>query len=153
MEYFAVFCLIVPSLFWGLFLLINNLRLKRAVGVIVDHDVSQGDTDTMTAEIVEFETPDGKKHTIKGIYSNETFIETILDAVLRRVQKKDENQVVVLYDPRFPEKARINNFKNLYFLPLLLFVIGLCMFLNSIPLIHDLIAPVLNILDKITKIL
>ena len=51
--------------------------------------------------------------------------------------KKDPNKVMVLYDPNDPQKARVNNFGNLYMLPLVLFVIGLFVILFTIPGFED----------------
>lgn len=141
-------CFIVPSVIWGLYLLAFRMRSAQAVGTIVDY---HGDRE-VTAPVVEFQLPDGTKVTFtEPTHTNETFIDVISDLLNTFVLKKDINQVNVLYDPNNPQKARVNRFKYLYFFPFLLFIIGSCIILYAIPFFRDILAPIFNFLDLLSK--
>ena len=105
---------------------VSGLRYKKTVGTVVGQDVVGNDTDQLSAPIVEFETPDGRKIVFtEKVHSNETILDIIGNLAAVFVLKKDPNKVRVLYDPNDPQKARVNNFANLYMFPLVLFIFGL----------------------------
>ena len=122
------------------------LRSSRAVGRIIDYESGSTDGET-AAPIIEFQTPDGRTLTFKGIFSNETVFDMLYGVFLKYVLKRDTSLVRVLYDPNDPQKARVNSFGNIYFLPVLLFIVGLCIMLSSIPMF----SPVFDFIDRITQ--
>lgn len=122
------------------------LRSSRAVGRIIDYESGSTDGET-AAPIIEFQTPDGRTFTFKGIFSNETVFDMLYGVFLIYVLKRDTSLVRVLYDPNDPQKARVNSFGNIYFLPVLLFIVGLCIMLSSIPMF----SPVFDFIDRITQ--
>ena len=150
----AVLCLIIPSIVWGIFILAFRLRAKEAPGVIVGQSTAQGKYGQIFSPIVEFQLPDGRKITFtEPVHSSESIFDLISDAINKFALKKDLDQVTVLYDPNNPEKARVKAFTYLYMMPTLLFVIGACMILYTIPAIHDLSQPILDFLERVTKFL
>lgn len=154
MIFVGALCFIIPSIVWGLFLLAFRLRSKEAVGTIVDYHTGQGEYGEVSAPVVEFQLPDGKKITFtEKTHTNETIFDMIGGIFSKFVLKKDLNQVRVLYDPNNPEKARVNSFNYLYFMPVSMFVIGSCIILYAIPFFHDILAPILNFFDRLAKYL
>ena len=150
----GILCFIIPGIIWGLFLLAFRLRSKEAIGTIVDTHTGQGELGQISAPIVEFQLPDGKKVTFtEKTHSNETIFDMIGSIFSKFVLKKDLNQVRVLYDPNNPEKARVNSFNYLYFMPVSLLLIGFCIILYAIPMFHDILAPILYFIDRLTKYL
>lgn len=143
-------CFIIPSVIWGLYLLAFRMRSIQTVGTIIDY---HGNSET-TAPVVEFQLPDGTKVTFtEPTHTNETIFDMISDLFNKFVLKKDLNQVTVLYDPNNPQKARVNSFTYLYFMPVLLFAIGFCIILYAIPIFHDLLTPIFNFIDRLTDYL
>lgn len=154
MIFVGVLCFVIPSIVWGLFLLAFRLRSKEAVGTIVDYHTGQGEYGEVSAPVVEFQLPDGKKITFtEKTHTNETIFDMIGGIFSKFFLKKDLNQIRVLYDPNNPEKARVNSFNYLYFMPVSMFVIGSCIILYTIPFFHDIFAPILNFFDRLTKYL
>lgn len=146
----AILCFILPSIVIGIFILAFRLRSKQAVGTIIGQSSGRGKHGTMYSPIVEFELPDGKKITFtEPSSSNENIFDMIYDVLNHFVFKKDPNQVKVLYDPNDPQKARINSFKHLYVIPTILFFVGFCMILYTIPLFHELFQPILEFLERL----
>jgi len=149
MIFVGALCFIIPALIWGLYLLAFRMRSIETVGTIVNY---VGNSETQ-APVVEFQLPDSTKVTFTGIYSSQNILEELFDAFLQHGLKKDPSQVRVLYDPNNPQKARINSFSNMYFVPVLLFVIGFCIILYAIPFFHDILAPIFNFIDRVSKFL
>lgn len=148
----GAFCFILPSLVWGIFILAFRLRSQTAIGTIVGESTAHGKLGQVSAPIVEFELPDGRKITFtESTHSSESVFTMISDLFNKFVLKKDLNQISVIYDPKDPQKARVNTFTYLYFMPVILFVIGLCFILSAIPVFHDLLVPILNFMDRISK--
>ncbi|MFN8400531.1 MAG: DUF3592 domain-containing protein [Anaerolineales bacterium] len=143
---FGLFCFIVPAILWGFFLLLSVLRSSRAVGKIIEYESGSSDGD-VAAPIIEFQIPDGRKFTFKGMYSNESIFDIAYNIFLKYILKRDPSLVNVLYDPKDPQKARINSIGNIYFLPMVLFIVGLCIILSSIPMFR----PLFDLFDRITK--
>ncbi len=150
----GVLCFIIPSIVWGIFLLSFRLRSKEAIGIIIDYHTGQSEYGQVFAPVVEFQLPDGKKITFtEKTHSNETIFDMIAGIFSKFVLKKDLNQVRVLYDPNNPEKARVNSFSYLYFMPASLLVIGFCIILYSIPIFHDILEPIFYFIDRLTEYL
>ena len=146
----ALLCFILPALGLGGFMFVSNLRYHRTVGTVVGQDVVSGETDELSAPIVEFETPDGSKIVFtEKVHSNETILDTIGQLAASFVLRRDPSKVAVLYDPGDPQKARVNNFGNLYMLPLVLFAFGSLLLLSTIPGFENLLGKLTAILDKI----
>ncbi len=143
---FSLLCFISPAFVWALFLVISRLRSNTAVGTIIDHVSGSTDGD-VSAPVIEFQVPDGRKFTFTGTYSNTTIPDLLYETFLKYIFKKDPAQVKVLYDPANPQKARVNSFGNIYFMPVILFVIGVCIILYSIPIF----APLFGFIERITK--
>ncbi|MFN8413284.1 MAG: DUF3592 domain-containing protein [Anaerolineales bacterium] len=150
MTVFSLACFIGPAFIWMTFLIVSRLRSKTTVGKIIDYASGSSDGD-VSAPIVEFQLPDGQKVTFTGMYQNQTIIEGLYEAFLQHGLKKGLTQVQVLYDPKNPQKARINSFSNIYLVPVLLLMIGFCIILYSIPVFHDFLAPIFNFLDRLTN--
>ncbi len=147
---FSLLCFIVPSFIWALFLVVRRLRSSTANGTIIDHAAGSSDGD-VSAPIIEFQIPDGRKFTFTGIYSNQTILDILYEVLLKYIFKRDTTQVNVLYDPNNPQKARVNSFGNIYFMPIILFVIGLGIILYAIPAVRDFFTPIFNFINQITK--
>jgi len=146
----ALLCFMLPAFVLGAFMFVSRLRYKRTVGTIVGQDVIGNDTDQLSAPIVEFETPDGRKIVFTDkVHSNETILDTIGNLVAAFVLKKDPNKVRVLYEPNHPQNARVNSFGNLYMLPLVLFAFGLFVMLSTIPGFEDFVGKLTAFLDRI----
>ena len=74
----ALLCFILPAFVLGGFVFISGLRYKKTIGTVVGEDVVNSDTDQLSAPIVEFETPDGRKITFtEKVHSNETILDII----------------------------------------------------------------------------
>ncbi len=144
---FSMLCFIGPAFVWALFLIISRLRSSTAIGTIIDHAAGSSDGD-VSAPIIEFQVPDGRKFTFTGTYSNSTIPDMLYEVFLKYVLKKDTTQVRVLYDPSNPQKARVNSFGNIYFMPIILFGIGVCILLYSIPLFNTLLTPIFNFFER-----
>jgi len=117
---FAVLCFIVPSFIWALFLLAFRWRSKTAIGTVIGQDAVSGidGGDDLYAPIVEFQLPDGKKITFtEKVYSSQGIPDYLFQIFSKLVFKRDPEKVTVLYDPNNPQKARVNSFGNLYFIP------------------------------------
>lgn len=150
----GLLCFILPAVIWGIFILAFRLRSSEAIGTIVDYHTSDGEYGQLSAPIVEFELPDGRKITFtEQTHSNETVFDIVSDLFSKFVLKKDLNKVRVIYDPNDPQKARVNTFGNLYFMPVILFSIGLCLILYAIPVTREFFTPVLNFLERLANIL
>ena len=146
----ALLCFILPAFVLGAGIFVSHLRYKKTIGTVVGQDVLSGDTDQLSAPIVEFETPDGSKIVFtEKVHSNETILDTLATLAAAIAFRKDPNKVMVLYDPNDPLKARVNNFGNLYMFPLALFAIGLLIILFTIPGFEDLVRKLTAILDKL----
>jgi hypothetical protein len=146
---FALLCFIVPGFIWALVLLALRLRSKEAIGTVIGHDtVSSGDD--LYAPIVEFLLPDGRKITFtEKTHSNETILDILYKLFSKLVLKQDTDKVRVLYDPNNPQKARVNSFGTIYFMPAFLFIIGFCIILYSIPVFQNFFAPIFNFLEHL----
>lgn len=144
---FSVLCFIGPAFVWALFLIVSRLRSSTAIGTIIDHVAGSTDGD-VSAPIIEFQLPDGRKITFTGMYSNETILDMLYHAFLKYVLKKDTAQVRVLYNPNNPQKARVNSFGNIYFMPVILFGIGVCIILYSIPVFSNFLTPIFNFIER-----
>jgi hypothetical protein len=148
---FAVLCFIIPSFVWAFFLLMSRLRSSVATGTIIGHDAGSADGD-VSAPIVEYQLPDGRKITFTDkVYSNQTILDLLYELFLKYILKRDTDQVKVLYDPNNPQKARVNSFGNIYFMPIILFLIGLFISLYAIPGVHDILDSILNFIERLTK--
>lgn len=147
---FASFCFIIPAILLGLFLWSSGLRSSRAIGAIVGYEsTSNGD---MSAPIIEFQTPDGRKFTFKGMYSNTMILDIVSAVFSKYILKKDPSQINVLYDPKDPQKARINSIGNIYIVPIVLFSFGACMLLYAIPMTRGVFTQIINIMDRLSNI-
>jgi Protein of unknown function (DUF3592) len=144
----AALCFIAPSFIWALIILTLRLRSKTAVGSIIGYEAGSTDGD-VSAPIIEFQLPDGRKFTFTGTYSNETIIDTLYEAFRKYILKRDITQVNILYDPNNPQKARVNSFSNLYLMPVILFLIGFCLILYAIPVFHNILDPIFNFMDRL----
>jgi hypothetical protein len=152
--FFALLCFIIPAVIWGIFILAFRLRSSEAIGTIVDYHTSDGEYGQLSAPIVEFQLPDGGKITFtEKIHSNETILDIVSGLFRKFALKQDVNKVKVLYDPNDPQKARVNTFGNLYFMPFILSLIGLCMILYAVPVTREFFTPVLNFLERLADIL
>ena len=148
----AVLCFIVPSVIWGIFIPAFRLRSSEAIGTIVDYHTGQGKYGEVSAPVVEFQVPDGRKFTFtEKKHTNETIFDTVSDLFSKFFLKKDPNQVKVLYDPNDPQKARVNAFAYLYFMPTILFLIGICTILYAFPVFRDLFTPIFNFIDRLAS--
>lgn len=147
---FSLLCFITPSFIWALFLVVSRLRSSTANGTIIDHVAGSSDGD-VSAPIIEFQLPDGRKITFTGTYSNQTILDMLYGAFIKYVLKRDTSQVKVLYDPNNPQKARVNSFGNIYFMPVILFIIGLGIIMYAIPAVREFFTPIFNFIDQITK--
>lgn len=146
----AMLCFILPAFVLGGAMFVSRLRYKKAAGTVVGEDVVGNDTDQLSAPIVEFETPDGTKIVFtEKVHSSETIVDVLAKLAVGIAFKKDPNKVTVLYDPKDPHKARLNNFGNLYMFPLALFIVGLFIILLTIPGFEDLFGKLTAFLDKI----
>jgi hypothetical protein len=143
---FSLFCFIAPSFIWALFLVVSRFRSSTANGTIIDHVSGSSDGD-VSAPVIEFQVPDGRKFTFTGTYRNQTILDMLYEVFLKYVLKRNETQVKVLYDPNNPQKARVNSFGNIYFMPIILFIIGMCIILSSIPMFK----PLFDFIDQIGK--
>lgn len=150
----AVLCLIVPSLVWGFFLLSFRLRSLETTGTIIDYHTSRGIYGDISAPVVEFRLPDGRTITFtEKTHTSGTIFDLLSDLFSRFVLKKDTNSVKVLYDPNDPQKARVNTFTYLYFIPTLLFVIGLGLILFTIPAFREFLIPIIDYIERLAKYL
>lgn len=149
---FSILCFIGPAFVWALFLVVSRLRSNTATGTIIDHAAGSTDGD-VSAPVIEFQVPDGRKFTFTGIYSNSTIPDMLYEAFLKYVLKKDTTQVRVLYDPNNPQKARVNSFGNIYFMPIILFGIGVCIILYSIPMFSNFLTPIFNFINRFARAL
>lgn len=149
---FSMLCFIGPAFVWALFLIISRLRSSTAIGTIIDHAAGSTDGD-VSAPVIEFQVPDGRKFTFTGMYSNTTIPEMLYEAFLKYVLKKDITQVTVLYDPENPQKARVNSFGNIYIMPIILFSIGVCIILYSIPMFSNFLIPIFNFINRFARAL
>jgi hypothetical protein len=146
----AMLCFILPAFVLGGAMFVSRLRFKKAVGRVVGEDVVGNDTDQLSAPIVEFETPDGTNIVFtEKVHSNETIVDVLVKLAAGIAFKKDPNKVSVLYDPNKPHNARVNNFGNLYMVPLVLFAFGLLVMLSTIPGLDALLGKLTAVLDKI----
>ena len=138
---------------WALFLFISNLRYSVAIGTITGyHGAAGADNTDVFAPIVEFQLPDGRKITFtEKTHSNETIFDMLYHAFLKYVLKKDVTQVKVLYDPNNPQKARVNSISNIYWMPIVMLVIGVCIILNSIPAIDNFITGIVDFFEGLSK--
>lgn len=148
---FALLCFIIPSFIWALVLLASRLRSKKAIGTVISHDASSGidGGGDLYAPIVEFQLPDGKKITFtEKTHSNENILDILYKLFSKFVLKRDSDKVQVLYDPNNPQKARVNSFGTLYYMPAFLFLIGFCIILYSIPVFHDFLSPIFKFIER-----
>jgi hypothetical protein len=146
----ALLCFILPAFVLGGFVFVAGLRYKNTVGTVVGEDVVNSDTDQLSAPIVEFETPDGRKFTFtEKVHTSESILYSIGKLAAAIALRKDPGKVLVLYDPNDPQKARVSNLGNLYMLPLVLFAVGLFLILFTIPGFEDFLRKLNAILDKI----
>ena len=149
---FGALCFIIPAIIWGLFILAFRMRSREAIGTIIDYDIGHSEHGEVSAPIVEFQLPDGTKITFtEPTHSNETILDVVSDLFSKFALKKDLNKVKVIYDPNNPQKARVNTFGNLYFMPALLFLIGAGIILYTIPAAREFFTPIFNFIDRITK--
>lgn len=146
---FSVLCFIGPAIVWAFFLIISRLRSTTAIGTIVDHVSGSTDGD-MSAPVIEFQVPDGRKFTFTGMYSNTTIPEMLYEAYREYVLKKDVTQVRVLYDPNNPQNARVNSIGNIYLMPIILFGIGICIILYSIPMFANVLTPIFKFIENLS---
>lgn len=154
MIIFGVLCFIVPSFIWALVLLVFRLRSKTAIGTVIGQDANPGidGGNDMYAPIVEFQLPDGRKITFtEKVHSSAGLLDILYRALSKFVLKRDHDKVSVLYDPNDPQKARVNSFGTLYFIPAFLFLIGFCIILYSIPVFHGLLAPIFKFIERLTN--
>jgi hypothetical protein len=154
MIYVGALCFIIPSFIWAFFLLVFRLRSKTAIGTIIGEDAMPGvdGGSDLSAPIVEFQLPDGRKITFtEKVHSNETILDFLYKLFSQYVLKRDMTKVLVLYNPNDPQKARVNSFSNLYFMPVLLFFIGFCMVLYGIPFSHSFLDPIFKLIDRFTN--
>ncbi len=149
---FAILCFIVPSFIWALFLLVARLRSKEAIGTVIGQDANSFEGSELYAPIVEFQLPDGRKITFtEKMHSNETILDILYNLFSRFVLKRDLDKVKVLYDPNNPQKARVNTFGNLYFMPAIVFLIGIFLILYAIPMFRDILDSIFNLIGRFTK--
>jgi hypothetical protein len=149
---FAVLCFIVPSFIWALFLLINRLRSKEAIGTVIGQDAASFEGSELYAPIVEFQLPDGRKITFtEKMHSNENILDSLFNLFSKFVLKRDLDKVKVLYDPNNPQKARVNTFGNLYFMPAIIFAIGIFLILYAIPMFRDILDSIFSFIERLTK--
>jgi hypothetical protein len=117
--YGAVPILLVATGLWAyaVFILV---RYEKTTGTVVGYRPARGARRSGEVEIVEFAGPDGK--TIQ-------FTEKVYST---RIMQWEGHAIKVLYDPNKPDRARISSFSTLFFMPLLLTVIGVLIILSQI---------------------
>ena len=71
--------------------------------------------DMFVVPIVQFQTVAGQLIVVEGKVDNSTILQNLCES---------GEQVEIIYDPNNPEHAVINTFAELWFLPLLLWIIG-----------------------------
>jgi len=146
----ALLCLILPALLLAGGIFVSGLRYKRTVGTIVGQHTVDGETQQLSAPIVEFATPDGRKITLtEKVHSSESIFDILGNLVASLAFKKDLSRVPVLYDPNDPQKARVSTLANLYMLPIVLFAFGIVVMLSTLPGFGAALGKVTAFLDKI----
>ena len=135
-------CFILPGILWGLFIFVSLRRSGRAIGTVVGHDAMPGvdGGSDLSAPIVEFQLPDGRKITFtEKIHSSENILDFLYELFARLVLKKDLDHIKVIYALDNPQKARVNKFSDIYIMPIVLIVFGLLITLYSVPVVADFI--------------
>src|SRR5690606_26618807 len=118
MDITIIVCVAVPILLLSLGMFVRSilftLRAEKTTGTIVDFKTSSSSKSGVTqAEVVEFQLPDGKT------------IQFTEKSYRSRIILNYGKNVSVLYDPQNPTNAHINSFWTLYFVPVILLIIGL----------------------------
>lgn len=146
----ALLCFILPAVVLAVGITLSTLRYKQTVGTIVGEDTVHGDTGQLSAPIVEFQAPDGRKITFtEKVHSSEGILDIIANLVAKFAFKRDLNRVRVLYDANDPQKARVNTLGNLYMLPIVLFAFGIVVMLSTLPGFEAALGRLAALLDKI----
>ncbi len=123
---FAIVFIVIGSglLYWGTYIYndINSIRENgiRVKGVILRYErrgpsSSTKVSDIITVPIVQFKTKSGESVIVEGNVDD--------ISILKNICKSGE-PIEVIYDPDNPEHAVINTFAELWFAPLLLWLIG-----------------------------
>jgi hypothetical protein len=109
----------IAMIYWGCYMYenIHSLREEgvRTTGTILRYRRIEGPkpNEWMSVPIVEFKTNAGKTVVFEGT----------VDSILQNICNSGE-VVEIIYDPNNPEHAVINTFAELWFAPLLSWVIG-----------------------------
>lgn len=139
-------CVVVPLFIIAMWMILSNifllLRGERTTGIVVDYEARRGSKGGTThAEVVEFKTDDGKTIRFAERASRTRFV------------FRTGHSVNVIYDPDKPHKARINSFFALYITPIILLVVGSCLFVFNLSAFSGLGEKLLNMLqDFIEKV-
>ncbi|HHH39447.1 MAG TPA: DUF3592 domain-containing protein [Sedimenticola sp.] len=110
--------------YWGWYLYsdIQSVRNKgiKTVGVILRyerrvHGPASSHNQIMAVPIVKFRTESGQSVIVEGNVDNTSILQNLCQG---------GDRVEIIYDPQNPQHAFINTFAELWFAPLLLWVIG-----------------------------
>lgn len=149
--------------FWWLTVLIFLLRVKETKGRIVEVQSSHNRKGSLISRtLAEFQTEDGKtvqftEYTGRsmGIFEFVILIPVLLVRYLYQkirgkvtVETYDEDTVQILYDPKNPSRAHINNFNYLHSRPLSIMMLGVLISMSSIPVVYNFYAAIYHFLNK-----
>lgn len=150
---FGGLCWVLPGIVWLLFTFFFYLRAQKTEGVIVGYANSRKGGQK---PIVEFSLPDGQKITFTESTSISGAEILLLPVILflyffqkQKLDKVTSPAVSVLYDPRNPQRARLNSFGTLYGVQLFLIIIGTGIAMSGIPWIRELFQPLVDLFYKI----
>ena len=111
-------------IYWGWYFYDDIHRLRqqgiRTEGVILRYERRKPVTITRLSEvmivpIVQFNTQSGESVTTEGRVDNVSVLQNICES---------GEKIEVIYDPDNPQHAALNTFSELWFVPLLLWIIG-----------------------------
>jgi len=116
-------CLGAAAVYFG-FYFYNDINSLRKVGIVTEGVIlryekrkpqDKSRKDDLYVPVVQFDTEEGKTIVVEGKVEKNKVLQNICESGER---------VEVIYDPNNPEHAVINTFAELWFAPLLLWVIG-----------------------------